>query len=101
MPVLGTLSTVIADGSLRPRYEAAVLELRMRVAAMRSECGSPEAIARAVRLAKRRSGRTMAHRCVWAIFKRLKILNAFWFSGIRAWVGLPRMSLRSILVRMI
>jgi hypothetical protein len=54
MPVLRTLSTAMADGSLRSRYEAAVLELRTRVAAMRSECGSPEAIAHAVHAERRR-----------------------------------------------
>jgi hypothetical protein len=36
---------VTTDGNLRSRYEAAVLELRRRVDAMRSEGGSSETIA--------------------------------------------------------
>jgi hypothetical protein len=44
----------MTDGSLRSRYEAAVLELRARVAAMRSEGASSEIIARAVHAERRR-----------------------------------------------
>ena len=42
------------DGSLRSRYAAAVLELRARVDAMRSEGATSETIARAVHAERRR-----------------------------------------------